>query len=56
MDEVTQQRQKLLTLQTSMEQTQVHLSSWLNKEFAQIRNIHPQLPPPLANSWQTTLR
>lgn len=55
MDEVTQQRQKLLTLQTSMEQTQAHLSSWLNKEYAQIRNIHPQLPPPLANSWQTTL-
>jgi len=54
-DDVTQARQKLLTLQTSMETKQTALSQWLTNEFAQVNNIHGQLPPPLARSWQTTL-
>lgn len=54
-DDVGQARQKLLTLQTSMESKQTILSQWLNHELAQINNIHQQLPPPLAKSWQTTL-
>lgn len=54
-DDVTEARQKLLTLQTSMENKQASLSQWLNNEFAQINNIHQQLPPPLASSWQVTL-
>jgi len=54
-DGVTQARKKLLTLQTSMESKQTTLSQWLTNELAQISNIHGQLPPPLAHSWQTTL-
>jgi len=54
-DEVDEARQKLLTLQSSMEVKQTQLSQWLNNQFSQIHNIHQQLPPPLAKSWQTTL-
>lgn len=54
-DEVSEARQKLLTLQTSMETKQADLSQWLKNQFSQIHNIHQQLPPPLAKSWQTTL-
>jgi hypothetical protein len=54
-DDVSEARQKLLTLQTSMESKQAILSTWLNNQLAQVNNIHQQLPPPLANSWQTTL-
>jgi len=54
-DEVSKARQKLLTLQTSMETKQADLSQWLKNQFAQVNNILQQLPPPLAKSWQTTL-
>ncbi|MCG7533167.1 DUF3450 domain-containing protein [Psychrobium sp. MM17-31] len=54
-DEVSAQRQKLITLQTSMESTQQDLTRWLDREFSQINNVLPQLPPPLANTWQLAL-
>lgn len=54
-DEVSEARQKLLTVQTSMETKQADLSQWLLHQFAQVNNIHQQLPPPLAKSWQTKL-
>lgn len=54
-DSVSQARQELLTLQTSMESSQNQLSSWLNNEFSHIHNLLPQLPPPLASSWQLVL-
>lgn len=54
-DEVSEQRQKLIALQTSMESTQQDLTLWLDREFAQINSVLPQLPPPLANTWQLTL-
>jgi hypothetical protein len=38
-----------------MESKQSSLTTWLNNEYIHINNILPQLPPPLANSWQKTL-
>jgi len=54
-DEVTIARQELLTLQSSMESQQTTLENWLNIQFSHINNLQPQLPPPLATSWQNIL-
>ena len=54
-DEVTQARQKLLTLQTSIEAKQKLLTQWLADEFIQVNNTLAQLPPPLQKSWQSVL-
>jgi len=55
LDGVEEERNKLLTLQTSVESHQAQLTQWLNHEFAIINNILSQLPPPLAKSWQEIL-
>ncbi len=54
-DDVALAREKLLTLQSSMESQQAALGNWLTIQFSHISNIHRQLPPPLAISWQNTL-
>lgn len=54
-DNVTEAREELITLQSSIESQQATLSQWLKSEFIHINNVLPQLPPPLNASWQKTL-
>jgi len=55
-DDVDVVRQELLTLQSSMESQQTRLDAWLKTQFSHVKNLHPQLPPPLADSWRNTLK
>jgi Protein of unknown function (DUF3450) len=52
LDEVEQKRQELLEQQTKMEREQDVVQRRLREIVAGIRNIYPQLPPPMAEVWQ----
>ncbi|GAA6185310.1 DUF3450 family protein [Aliiglaciecola sp. NS0011-25] len=54
-DELDKRRLALLRQQTELEQTQNTISSQLQKVEQILLRIHPQLPPPLKQQWDTEL-
>jgi len=50
-DGIEEQRQALLTEQSSLEQSQEKMAVALDRALAQLHYIHPQLPPPLKEAW-----
>lgn len=54
-DEVEQRRLEVLDEQTRLEQEQAAMERALAQTAIVLRSLHPQLPPPLVEAWETEL-
>lgn len=55
LDVVEERRLELLGEQTRFEQEQLAMEDALRTALIEVRGLHPQLPPPLGNSWDEHL-